>query len=126
MTSDVDQHAGGESRDGLPQVLNGGDIKRHDRSLVIAEGRYHAIARPRKGGPEEGAAHELAVIVLDDETRVHLEPLDSENAVRSREERRRWDGKPVRVTGVIHAIMPSHGQSLVAPCLSEVRGISAR
>jgi hypothetical protein len=126
MSSSTDSDAADAMEKRLPHVRSSGDVKRHDGSRVIAEGRYEAIARPRKGGPASGAPHELAVVVLDDGTRVYLEPIDAESAVRSRDERQRWDGQQVQVAATIHGIMPSRGQSLIAPCLSEVQSISAR
>lgn len=126
MDSPSDHRAAGDRENRIPQIRTSGDIKRHNRTLVIAEGRYEAIARPRKGGAASDAPHELAGVVLDDGTRVYLEPMDSEGAVRSPEERQQWNGKQVKVSGVIHSIMPSRGQSLIAPCLSDVQSISAR
>jgi hypothetical protein len=125
MRADSDPNASDEEHR-LPHVRSAGDIARHDRSPVIVEGRYEAIARPRKGGAPPGAPHELAVVVLEDGTRIYLEPLDSEHAVRPRDERHRFDGQAVQVTGVMHAIMPSRGQSLIAPCLSAVRSVTPR
>lgn len=110
----------------IPQVRSTADIKRYNRTFVVAEGRYEGIARPRKGGAAADAPRELGSVVLDDDTRVYLEPMDSEIAVRPPEERRQWDGKQVKVAGVIHSIMPSRGQSLIAPCLSDVQSIFPR
>jgi hypothetical protein len=101
-------------------------VGQHDGEEVIVEGRYRAIARPRKGPEDPTAPRELAVIALSDGLWVYIEPLDSPRAARPRLERERFDGVLVRVTGVLHEIMPSRGQGLLAPCLSDVTRIAER
>jgi hypothetical protein len=64
-----------------------------------------------------------ALLKLEDGTRVYLEALDSPKSQRQSKELQRFDGKRVRVRGVVHAIMPSRGQGLLEPCISDVAQI---
>jgi hypothetical protein len=103
-----------------PLVSRKEDLVAQDGRRVTTLGRYCSIAAPRKGPPLAGAPKDRAVIVLDDGTEVFLEPIDSQKALRSAEERHQFEAKRVRVTGTAHRIMPSQGQSLIAPCIAEV------
>jgi hypothetical protein len=106
-----------------PNVTTGAAFNAHDNRSIRVEGTYRAIAMPRKGPPSPAAARDYAILALSDGAQVYLEPLDSPAARRPQQERARFDGKPVVVTGTAHRIMPSQGQSLIAPCLSSILSI---
>jgi hypothetical protein len=99
------------------------DIAEHDGERVVVLGSYRSLAAPRKGPPEPNAPKDHAVIILTDGTEVFLEPLHSPKAERSPKERRRLEGKNVRVSGTAHKIMPSRGESLISPCIGDVTRI---
>lgn len=104
----------------LPRVLERADIERLDGQTVRVCGHYQAIPRPRPGGPAPDAQRDHAILVLRDGTHVYLETLFTEAAVRPPAERARLDGKPVCAEGTLHRIMPSKGQGLLAPSLSNL------
>ena len=109
---------------GLDMARTGPDVARLNGKRAIAVGRYRAIERPVKGVGTGSGSKDRAVLELDDATRVYLEPLDSEQSLRSSDERQRFDGQRVRVRGVLHFRMPSQGQSLIAPCIAEIEDIA--
>jgi len=101
-----------------PAVLRDhADLDRLDGRSVEVIGRYEAIASPRKGPPDPAAARDHAVIVLDDGTRLYLDPLGSPAARRPAVEIETFDGRLVRVAGIARRQMPAGGATLVAPCL---------
>lgn len=104
-------------------VSTGEAFARADGLPVVAVGRYVAVPRPVKGISPLPRPADHAVLLFDDGTGVYLEPLDSPASTRPEDERARFDGRRVRVTGVAHQRMPSRGASLVDPCLSEVTEI---
>lgn len=99
------------------------DIERHDGERVSAIGRYEAVPRPIKGGVDAAAERDHAVVILDDETRVYLEPIDDPRSVRSRDEIERLDGQVALVIGRVHRYMPGKGETLVAPCLADLEAV---
>jgi len=103
-----------------PVVRNIADISAHDGQLVTVHGEYRVIPMPQKGESDSDSPLEYGVIMLADGTGVFLETYNTPEAVRLPEERRRFEGKEVRVTGTAHRIMPSRGASLLAPCISSV------
>jgi hypothetical protein len=78
---------------------------------------------PVRGVPARPRPADRAVILLDDRTEVWVEPYDVPAAERPAAERDRFDGRSVRARGTAHRTMPAAGESLVAPCLSDVREI---
>ncbi|MEO1208791.1 MAG: hypothetical protein AAFX78_04530 [Cyanobacteria bacterium J06638_20] len=104
----------------IPFVRTQEDLSRFHGQQVVAIGRYTALARPTKGVGRKALPKDRAVIQLDDGTRVYLEPLDSPNSQRSSKEIQLFDRKPVRVRGIAYKLMPSKGQSLIAPCIGKV------
>lgn len=92
-------------------------------SPVVAHGRYEAQPVPVRGVAPPPRPADRAVLVLDDGTDVWLEPLDAEASVREADERERLEGKAVRAAGIAHERMPAAGESLVAPCLSDVSSL---
>jgi hypothetical protein len=111
-------HKGNPSEELLVKSLDA--LVAHNRERATVLGRYRSIVAPRKGPPLPGAPKDRAVIVLNDGIEVFLEPMDSPNAVRPAEERQQFEGKKVRVTGTAYRIMPSQGESLIAPCICDV------
>ena len=110
---------------GPPVVERLDALVARDGLLVTACGRYRAIAEPRQGPPDPDAPRDRGVIILADGTEVFIEPMDSPAARRSHEERERFDGKRVCMTGIARKIMPAQGQSLIDPCIEHVSGITS-
>lgn len=100
-----------------------GELQAHDGERVIVSGCYQAVALPRQGGSDPEAARERAVVVLDDATQIYLEPLEDPASVRPLDERLRFDTRRVHVHGRIRRWMPSRGEGLLAPCLTEITEI---
>jgi hypothetical protein len=103
------------------------DIHTYDKKAVAVIGRYQAIPMPAKGTKgntrASDAIRDYAVVVLRDGTQVYLESYNTSEAKRSPEERKRFDGKQVIVTGTIHRRMPSWGQAPLAPAIVGIRSI---
>lgn len=97
-----------------------GDVARLDQQRIVLTGVYRAVERPVKGATSNPRPRDHALIELADGGGVYLEPLDSPAAKRAADEIKRFDGKRVSVGGTIHKLMPTRGQGLLAPCLSEV------
>jgi hypothetical protein len=106
----------------VPTVRVAADLRRFEGCAVIAIGAYRAIAMPIKGAAPRGSKVH-AVVVLEDGTEVYIEPLDSPESRRKAAERRKFEGRQVRVHGIAHSVMPARGQGLIAPCLSVVTNI---
>jgi hypothetical protein len=94
-----------------------------DGQRLFVIGRYQAIPRPMKGIVSRSVADDRALLELEDGTNVYLEAIDSPKSQRRPKELRRFGEKRVRVFGIVHSIMPSRGQGLLAPCLSDVAEI---
>jgi hypothetical protein len=109
--------------DSPPIIHSRSDMEFHKDQLVIVEGTYQAIPIPRKGTEpaENERPKECAQIVLRDGTSVYLEAYNAEAFKRPEEELIRYDGKSVRVQGLLYLVMPSAGQSLAAPSVSYAR-----
>jgi hypothetical protein len=104
----------------LETARTGLDIARLDGKRAVAVGQYLAIERPIRGVAKKPGPKDRALLELEDGTKVYLEPLDSSESQRPAGELQRFDRKRVRVQGVFHARMPSKGQSLTAPCITDV------
>lgn len=105
-------------------VTTGADIGPNDGRHADVIGVYHAIPIPMKGeSRERDRPKDYAEIVLADGDTVYLEPYGTNEARRLDAEIARFDGKRVRVSGTLHAIMPSEGQSLLAPCVSGIERV---
>lgn len=104
-------------------VLTLDQLQARSGERVIAVGRYRAVQRPRQGPPDPHAPCDRAVLVLDDGTEVFLEPLDESASLRPQPERRRLDGRRVRVCGTAFKLMPSRGEGLIAPCIAGIEEI---
>ena len=99
------------------------DIERLDGERVSAIGRYVAIHAPVKGDLDPTGERDHAVVVLDDDTQVYLEPIDDPRSARPSDEIDRLDGQLVLVIGRMHRYMPARGATLVAPCLADLEAI---
>jgi hypothetical protein len=107
----------------MPVVRTKSEMARSDGKHAVLLGRYRARPRPVKGKVTQSAPEEVGVIELSDGSEVYLEALDSPRSKRPSEELRRFNGQRVRVKGVLHKQMPSIGQSLIAPCISDIEGV---
>jgi hypothetical protein len=101
-------------------VENGDDLRRADGKRVVAKGRYCPTFLPIRGALHRRLPEDRAMLILADRTTLYLDPLDSPQSVRPPSEIARFNGKRVRVNGIAHKIMPSIGEGLLAPCLSDV------
>jgi hypothetical protein len=99
------------------------DIERLDGERVSAIGRYVAIPAPVKGDLDPPGERDHAVVVLDDDTQVFLEPIDDPRSARPRDEIDGLDGQVVLVIGRVHRYMPARGATLMAPCLADLETI---
>jgi hypothetical protein len=106
-----------------PLVRQGTDFAAHDGKRVTAAGRYQSVVAPQKGAAAPDVPKDRALLVLEDGTEIFLEPMDSPKALRSAAERRQLEGKKIHATGTAHRIMPSRGESVIAPCLSDVSAV---
>jgi len=100
------------------------DLDRANGQSRFVLGLYRAIPRPTKGIGSRSVPTDRAIVELEDGVNVYLEGLDSPKSRRQPQELRRFDGKRVRVFGIVHSIMPSRGQGLLAPCISDVSEIA--
>ena len=107
-------------------VFSSGGVDDHDGKRVSVRGLY-SLFDARKHGPDEAPVYDGHVaIILEDGTRVVLEPINSPNAIRSEEEINRFAGRMVVATGVLTKEPPpdpDHPQDLVTPCLSKVEEV---
>jgi hypothetical protein len=101
------------------------DLIRYDGQTVVAVGNYEAIPQPMKGQVKKQLPKDHAVLRLDDGTKVYLEALDSRKSRRREAELEQFNGRRVYVHGTAHEQMPARGQSLIAPCLSDISEIRA-
>lgn len=101
------------------------EIRAHDGQRVILTGIYNQVDLRMRRKPPAVYAGQVA-IRLRDETDVLLESSLSPAVIRSAEERARYDGKRVEVTGVVHSQAPEPSQPvayIMGPCVSPVEGI---
>jgi|SRR5579871_608502 len=96
------------------------DISRWDGQRVLVIGEYEAIPNPVKGMMKRDRPKDRAVVKLSDGTLLYLEPLDSAHSRRESSELEAFDQRMVRVLGTVHAQMPSKGESLIAPCITDI------
>lgn len=99
------------------------DLTRLDGQAVVAIGLYEAIPQPMKGQLQKELPKDHAVLRLVDGTKVYLEALDSRRSRRREAELTRFNSRRVYVHGIAHKQMPARGESLIAPCLSEISEI---
>ena len=105
-----------------PVVINRSDVAKYDGKHAVVIGIYEAVEMPSKvpSLPENPRPKDYARVILEDGAIVYLEPYDTPEARRSDAERHQFNLKRVRVTGTLHRHMPSHGESLISPCLSKI------
>lgn len=119
------QQPGEETMTQLPRCESQQDIQKLSGSRVRVVGTYHQVdMRMRPKPPPQYRGH--AAVRLADGTQVLLEPAWSEAAIRDSEERTRYDGQRVEVTGVIHERSPEPPEPAahpINPTLSPVEAI---
>jgi hypothetical protein len=106
-----------------PIIRSYTDCMINDGKIAIVIGKYTIIPEPTKGIAQVNTHKKYAVIVLNDGTHVFLEPMNSPQSIRSETEYEEFKGKCVLVFGTINRIMPSLGESLINPCISQVVSI---
>jgi hypothetical protein len=99
------------------------DVVRLNGQHAEVAGRYRALEQPIRGTVKKPRPKDHAVLELDDGAVVYLEPFDSPAARRPVDEPARFDGKRVRVTGIVYKVMPARGESPMAPCVAEITQI---
>jgi hypothetical protein len=108
------------------QLLSKNDLDRLDGRRAVALGVYRAVSRPVRGASDAAAPRDRATLTLADNTILWLEALDTPQSVRPEHERTRFNGRPVAVVGTAHRVMPSVGQSLIDPCISDIEDVRER
>ena len=111
-----------KSDEQLPRCHTYEDVKAHAEERAAIVGVYHQIdIRMRPKSSQKFTGH--AAVRLDDGEDVLLEPTWSPAAIRSEEERKRFDGARVEAVGVVHAESPEPPEQVafrMGPCLSPV------
>ena len=106
-----------------PVVASGADVKANVSTYVTVEGVYEQQdVRMRPPTPEPLYEGHVA-LVLSDGTKVFLYPQQKPEALRSEDERARFDHQRVRATGLLYAKNPGPGAVIDAPCLADVSTI---
>lgn len=102
-----------------------------DGRSVVVVGTYTQVEvkrrHPRDTRPPEYVGH--VALVLEDGRKIFVEPVWSDDAIRSEKERAELDGKPVAAHGVLHATMPEPEIPVAMPtaaCLSAITAIAAQ
>jgi hypothetical protein len=105
-------------------IRNIREFEEFDGRYVTVVGKYHSIPKPRKGISSEDVPKDHATLILDDGANIFIEPIDSPKSIRTTEERNQFEARKVYIRGIAHKIMPSSGQSLINPCISDITSIS--
>jgi len=112
----------------LPHCYSLDDIAANNGKPALTIGTYHQFdMRMRPKPPAQYVGY--VVLVLEDGNRMLLEPGWSKAAVRSAEERQRYDGHQVEIKGVVHLEMPESDEPaahVMMPCISPVENIQIR
>jgi hypothetical protein len=104
-------------------IRNIREFAEFDGRYVTVVGKYRSIPKPRKGISSD-VPKDHATLILDDGANIFIEPIDSPKSIRSTEERNQFEARKVYLRGIAHKIMPSSGQSLINPCISDITSIS--
>jgi len=117
-----------EEQMGEPTTIErSADIQGHDGERVVVIGIYGQLdVRMRQKPPPQYKGH--AAITMSDGNLVLLEPIWSDDSIRSEEERAGWDGKKVKVTGTLYVRGPEPPEpisTMVMPTLSPVEAVEA-
>ena len=117
---------GGSNAKPSDVVFTSGGVDAYDGKRVSVRGIYSLIDA-RKHAPDEKPVFDgHAVIILEDGTRVTLEPIDSPKAIRPDEEIHSYAGRMVVVTGVLTKLpppQPDHPQDVMMPCLANIEEV---
>jgi hypothetical protein len=102
--------------------MNRADVAEHDGEHATVAGIYEAVEMPSKvpSSPANPRPKDYARIILVDGAVVYLEAYNTPEARRPAAERKQFNLKRVRAAGILHWRMPTHGESLISPCLSEI------
>ena len=112
------------------EVKTKADIDAYNQERVYLIGIYRQYEL--KKGPQPGGKkkhfHGHVYIELQDGEGVILLPVWDKNSIRDRKEIKRYKGKKVRLTGVIHKVAPNQAnpipaQNLMVPCLTDLESI---
>jgi hypothetical protein len=117
---------GGSSSKPSDTVFTSGGVDSHGGERVSVRGIYSLIDSGKHDADQPPVYDGHAVIILEDGTRVLLEPLGSPNSIRPEEEINRFAGRMVVVTGVLTKLpppQPDHPQDAVMPCITKIEEI---
>lgn len=101
------------------------DVQALSGQRVTLAGTYRQVDLRMRRKPPPVYTGRVAV-VLDDGTKVLLEPNWSEAGARGPEELERYDGERVEATGVVHSRSPKPPEPIAyitGPCLSPVEDV---
>jgi hypothetical protein len=111
------------SGEALPVIASGDEVKQHVSTYVTVEGVYEQQdVRMMQVDPDQLFEGHAAVI-LGDGTPVYLYPPQKPEARRSAAERKRFEHRRVRATGLLYANIPGPGAAIRAPCLGDISTI---
>lgn len=99
------------------------ELNRLDGQRAEVVGVYRAVERPVKGIVRAPRPKDHAMLLLEDGTQVYLEPFESPASQRPASELDQFDGKRVRITGIVWRRMPARGESPLAPCIAGISEI---
>lgn len=109
-------------------ISNSEDLKKSDMETSTLMGIYREFdARMKQMGAPVYSGY--AAVELEDGTLVNLYPLWHKDALREEDERRKYVGKKVLVSGVVFYEAPEDpkgGTSLLAPCIMEISSINEK
>lgn len=111
----------------MPPVTTHDQIAALDGQTATVVGTYTQVdvrrRHPRDTRPPQLAGH--VALTLADGRKVYLEPIWSEAALRPEDERARFDGQTVAVTGTLHATMPEPEIPVATLTAATLTGITA-
>jgi hypothetical protein len=123
MSNKIPKNQFSEGRISTKIIQNSSELFSYDGQQVAVEGRYRSVSLPIRGKTTVNSPKNLAVILLDDDSEVFLESNDQPQSIRSLVERSKLEGVTVVVVGTYHRVMPSVGESIIAPCLADIVAI---
>jgi hypothetical protein len=109
--------------DPLRVVTTTADVESHASRYVTVEGVYEQQdVRMMQVDPAE-LFEGHAAIVLSDGERVFLYPQQDAEAIRTADERARFEHRRVRASGLLLATNPRDGAVITSPCLIDLKSI---